>query len=453
MEVVNDLSTKRPLLDDTLEVTPSTENGVDELLPRVSQQSWRFGGSGRRQRANYGRLEDPETLSGLRDEEDDGDDIGAETELLGRIEDGFYECEEEAEDLDDDLAASIVALEESAVQIRTPSPELPVSDHALVEQARSISVLDTIPNEIEFRSAPIHEAPSSSSSSSLAVSVVDVRDLRLNFLANRRRGSSTDEDEAPADVEMRSLVRADSPRLSPTGGVLTSPISQTALPSARGRAPSSIERYCFICLDDDKDTPLTSCCTTCFAAVHVGCWREWRNNQRITALRSRLLGLRMQTNHLLRCTICKSGTALVAGEEDGLEWMNELLCGSGDVDEGARGIIGHTGQMRRDESDEDGDAQLEDLVDMRTCLALVVYLGVLLLVLLIACVLIVMQRFYAGDVILSCIIILYELSVLQIVALAIARRRGMLSGSAAQQRTPGNVAAVADLERGVELVS
>merc|ERR1712187_1104600 len=127
--------------------------------------------------------------------------------------------------------------------------------------------------------------------------------------------------------------------------------------------------------------------------------------------RSRLLGRRIQTNNLLRCTICKSGTAVVAGEEDGLEWMNEFLCGTGGSEERGddnRGItrfggIRQTAQMRRDDSDEDWDAQLEDPVDMKTCLALVVYLGVLILVLLFACLLIVMQRYYAGDVILCCI--------------------------------------------------
>ena len=76
--------------------------------------------------------------------------------------------------------------------------------------------------------------------------------------------------------------------------------------------------------------------------THRRCWREWRNNQHRTALRSHLLGLlgteewvrepfeqsknsaracslvgrlRIQTNHMLRCTICKSGTAMVEGEE------------------------------------------------------------------------------------------------------------------------------------------
>jgi len=115
---------------------------------------------------------------------------------------------------------------------------------------------------------------------------------------------------------------------------------------------------------------------------------------------------------------------MVAGEEDNLGWMNELLCGgdaSGGEEGGARTI--QLNPLRQDDSDEDRDAQLEDLVDMRTCCALAVYLGVLVLVLIVACVLIVTQRFYAGDVVLCCIIVLYELSVLQVVAVAVARRR------------------------------
>lgn len=73
-------------------------------------------------------------------------------------------------------------------------------------------------------------------------------------------------------------------------------------------APSAEDdRRCFICLmEDDADAPLVRCCSTCYAQTHRRCWREWRNNQRLTALRSRLLGLRMQTNHLLR--LCVRGS-------------------------------------------------------------------------------------------------------------------------------------------------
>merc|ERR1719487_382727 len=133
-----------------------------------------------------------------------------------------------------------------------------------------------------------------------------------------------------------------------------------------------MDRQCFICLQDEENEELVKCCSTCFARTHVRCWRDWRNNQRITALRSRLLGLRVQTNHLLLCTICKSGTAVVTGEEDGLEWMNELLCGGGEQGQsedagGANlGRLANAATGRQNDSDEDGDTQLEDLVDMKT---------------------------------------------------------------------------------------
>mmetsp|Transcript_24858 Transcript_24858/g.70767 ORF Transcript_24858/g.70767 Transcript_24858/m.70767 type:complete len:359 (+) Transcript_24858:135-1211(+) len=213
--------------------------------------------------------------------------------------------------------------------------------------------------------------------------------------------------------------------------------------SPLSRSSNGGERHCFICLDGDKDSPLIRCCSTCYACTHTRCWREWRNSQRLTALRSRLLGLRMQSNNLLRCTICKSGTAVLAGEEGGLQWMNDLLCGV----EGGRAVPLHQPQPHAgQDSDENDDVQLDDLVDMRTCLALMAYLGVLVLVLIIACVLIVTQRFYAGDVVLCCIIALYELSVLQVVALTVARRRSSMLASAASreersndQESPGGV--------------
>lgn len=135
---------------------------------------------------------------------------------------------------------------------------------------------------------------------------------------------------------------------------------------------------------------------------------------------------------------------MVAGEEDGLEWMNELLCGgeAATGEEGGARTIQLAG-IRRSDSDEDRDTQLEDLVDMRTCGALAVYLGVIILVLLIACTLIVTQRFYAGDVVLCCIIALYELSVMQIVVLAVARRRSHMVAAAGEQ-TDGTAVSTGD---------
>lgn len=198
------------------------------------------------------------------------------------------------------------------------------------------------------------------------------------------------------------------------------------------------DRTCFICLQDgDKDNPLISCCSTCYATTHRRCWREWRSNQQRTALRSRLLGVRMQTTHMLRCTICKSGTALVAGEESGLSWMSELMCGGEPSENSLLGRLAAVG-ARRDDSDEDADAQLEDLIDTRTCAALVIYLCMLIVVVIIACLLIVTQRFWAGDVVLCCIIGLYQLSVFLLVILAVLRRRGAVL-AAASTRTANSL--------------
>lgn len=191
------------------------------------------------------------------------------------------------------------------------------------------------------------------------------------------------------------------------------------------------DRNCFICLvEGDKDNPLIPCCSTCFARTHIRCWRDWRNNQQRTALRSRLLGLRnAQANNMLRCTICKSGTAMVDGEENRLNWMNELMCAG---EPGENSILGRLMALgnRRTDSDEDPDAQFEDLVDTPTCIALVSYLCIFIGVLLASCILIILQRFYAGDVVLCCIIGLYQISVLQLVILAVMRRRGAMLAAA-----------------------
>jgi len=181
------------------------------------------------------------------------------------------------------------------------------------------------------------------------------------------------------------------------------------------------ERHCFICLvEEEKDVPLIRCCTTCYAYTHVQCWRGWRNNQRLTALRSRLLGQRMQNSNMLQCTICKSGTAMLADEEGGLDWMNDVR--GSDAGGGNRLAIGG---WRRMDLDEDTGNPLDDPFDMRTCFALVVYLGVLVAVLMVACLLMLTQRFYEGDIVLFSIIAIYELSVLQVVVVGITRRRSL----------------------------
>lgn len=234
---------------------------------------------------------------------------------------------------------------------------------------------------------------------------------------SRRPSKSQSQIESTSVIEMKNLSED-----------ITEPLnSAVSSPSMQGD-----ERNCFICLvEGDKDNPLIPCCSTCFARTHIWCWREWRHNQQRTALRCRLLGQRnAQASHMLRCSICKSGTAMVDGEENGLNWMNELV-GSGELSENS--ILGRLVALgnRRADSDEDPDAQLEELVDTPTCVALLSCLCIFIGVLVAALVLIIMQRFYAGDVVLVCIIGLYELSVLQLVVLVVMRRRGAMLASAA----------------------
>jgi len=124
---------------------------------------------------------------------------------------------------------------------------------------------------------------------------------------------------------------------------------------------------------------------------------------------------------------------VLAGEESTLGWMNDFLCGSGNP--GSSGPAGSLGQGESDDDELTSDLQMEDIVDKRTCLAILIYIGVLILIVFLTCAILVSRRFYAGDVILCCIITLYQLSVLQVVSLAVARRRGqmMASATAAQE--------------------
>ncbi|CAE7451667.1 unnamed protein product [Symbiodinium sp. CCMP2592] len=265
--------------------------------------------------------------------------------------------------------------------------------------------------------------------------VADDRPVERRYAedATRRLGEARDAETAA--IEMQSMEAGHSRELLP---VVSAASSSAARPGD--------DRTCFICLQDsEKDNPLVSCCSTCYARTHRRCWREWRNNQHRTALRSHLLGLRIQTNHMLRCTICKSGTAMVEGEENGLSWMNELMCGGEPSENSLLGRLIALGN-RREDSDEDPEAQLEDLIDTRTCIALVIYLGVLIVAIVVACLLIVTRGFWAGDVVLCCIIALYELSVLQLVLLAILRRRDTTLQSAGTRQAAEEPSAAREIQ-------
>eukprot|EP00929_Paragymnodinium_shiwhaense_P048125 TRINITY_DN24382_c0_g1_i2.p1 TRINITY_DN24382_c0_g1~~TRINITY_DN24382_c0_g1_i2.p1 ORF type:complete len:508 (-),score=59.95 TRINITY_DN24382_c0_g1_i2:129-1472(-) len=349
----------------------------------------------------------------------------------------------------DRLGVAIVAPQLYDCDFERDSDDSPLAPN-LPMAVSDIHIDGTSPGQAEesWNEADLGRCEVGGSSSSSARVVATSTPLQAPTISVQRmhpppRATQTEAAAAAANTAVESAISAESrKRLARTGSAasLQTPSTPSACREVEMEESSKLvisndadgldeDRTCFICLmeeDRENDNPLMPCCSTCYASVHKRCWREWRNNQRVTALRSRLLGLRAQTNNLLRCSICKSGTAVVAGEEDGLEWMNELLCGgeTGAVPgQDARTIALARLARRTDDSDEDRDAQLEDFIDGRTFGALALYLAVLIIVLIMACTLIVMQRFYAGDVVLCCIIALYELSVLQVVVLAITRRR------------------------------
>lgn len=238
----------------------------------------------------------------------------------------------------------------------------------------------------------------------------------------------------PESFEMQrvpSAASASSPSKAGSPRDLPPPGSEVEMRDAQAQAcPAGMERQCFICLGDgDAENPLIACCSTCYASTHVKCWNEWRISQRHTALRSSLLGQRVQTDSLLRCTICKSGTALVVGEESGLAWMQQHEGGS--TDEGLGGITGVGGS-----SEDDDERQLENVINNKMCTMsfLCVNLLVFLLVAAVATLLISVKHLAAGDVIFCCIIGLFELGVLQVVLQVIMQRRNSIIVASTMRR-------------------
>lgn len=451
MEGGGDAATKRPLLQD--EMGDGAEGHVAaESLSALANR-------GRRQQHqstssdHYALLQDGPCT----------EDVVEETSVSPVL---FYECEEEVHGEDAPVAAAAAA--------HAPAPR-PAADSAAGfggtaasanshPQQQPVRASAQLPPRAVARAAPPAPEGESTAGSALTaalqVAAAAARTLQLKPTTGDPplSGSGRDAQRSPPATSMemsdRSAVAsgggapatgtaaASSASAAPHDGATSASIEMRNVADstdASAAAPQlysqEYERTCFICLGEaEPNNPLVSCCSTCYASTHLRCWREWRNNQRITTLRSRLLGLRTQTNHLLRCTICKSGTSVVAGEEDRLEWINELLFG-GDGDS-ARTVPLIGGQRRDD--DEDGEGQLLDIADIRTCVALVIYLALLVVVLMVACVVIVGRRFYAGDVILCCVIAVYELSVLLIAVLAVVRRRGAMVASASPERGFGS---------------
>ncbi|CDU20907.1 hypothetical protein YYC_01708 [Plasmodium yoelii 17X] len=83
------------------------------------------------------------------------------------------------------------------------------------------------------------------------------------------------------------------------------------------------EFLCFICLEKNlKDFDLYPCCSLCSAVVHKKCWYKLRKTQKLSSLRSKLLGLNKLDPIL--CTICKTGVAKIEEEEgDDFKWAQD----------------------------------------------------------------------------------------------------------------------------------
>ncbi|CAD2105736.1 conserved Plasmodium protein, unknown function [Plasmodium vinckei brucechwatti] len=83
------------------------------------------------------------------------------------------------------------------------------------------------------------------------------------------------------------------------------------------------EFLCFICLEKNlKDFVLYPCCSLCSAVVHKKCWYKLRRTQKLSSLRSKLLGLNKLDPIL--CSICKTGVAKIEEEEgDDFKWAQD----------------------------------------------------------------------------------------------------------------------------------
>lgn len=167
-----------------------------------------------------------------------------------------------------------------------------------------------------------------------------------------------------------------------------------------------LERTCFICLADDEnsDAGLVRCCTQCYTQVHAKCWKDWRNNQRITILRSHLLGLRVPRNQLL-CSICKTGQAKVPEEDTSeLEWLD---------------------RHNDDDSQSEDMDELSQFVDSKMCTSRLLFMNAVLLVivLIVSILAVTLGHYYTGDIVLFSFIGVYEVGIFEILALMVFRRR------------------------------
>ena len=73
---------------------------------------------------------------------------------------------------------------------------------------------------------------------------------------------------------------------------------------------------CFICLGDAdfELNHILSACSQCSVCAHQRCWTRWRRRQKLSVLRSRLLG--QNRVDPLSCGVCKTGLARLQDEPD-----------------------------------------------------------------------------------------------------------------------------------------
>lgn len=151
--------------------------------------------------------------------------------------------------------------------------------------------------------------------------------LRLSGERPRQEVKEPDPPGAPREpAELEMVERA--AEVEAVEAEAEEPESSAATPAlaTSGRAVllcSDVERCCFICLDGAEERDLVSCCSQCFTVVHVACWRSWRQSQRLAHLRTRVLGGRDESIGVLVCSVCKSGDALVEGED--LSWLDDSI--------------------------------------------------------------------------------------------------------------------------------
>ncbi|CAD7943438.1 unnamed protein product [Amoebophrya sp. A25] len=191
---------------------------------------------------------------------------------------------------------------------------------------------------------------------------------------------------------------------------------------------SDSEGACFLCLEGDlRGDPLAKCCTRCNALTHQRCWHEYRYNQRVASLRSRMLRESLPRSQMV-CSICKTGEAKLAREDAGQlrSWM--FLSDERD----------------RQQELPDFNDESQDLVDVGAsiCNFKLVLCNLLLLVVcgtITALIFAHSRNGYSGDYLMTSVVVAYESILVQVVALFVYTRRRERLQAMQQRRLPGGL--------------